>query len=122
MVTAVTSFGRSGLYDWFFQRVSAVVMAAYTICLLGFILTTPELNYAVWKEFFDSLARRIFSLLTLLSVVGHAWIGLWAVLTDYITPRMMGGKATLLRVVIQLVLGVVMIVYIVWGIEIFWGL
>ncbi|GAA5316034.1 MAG: succinate dehydrogenase, hydrophobic membrane anchor protein [Candidatus Pelagadaptatus aseana] len=121
MVTAVTSFGRSGLYDWFAQRVSAVIMAAYVVYLVGFIVTTPELGYAEWKELYSTLWMRVFSLLTLLSIIAHAWIGIWAVLTDYVTTRMMGAKATVLRVAAQLVMGVVLITYTVWGIEILWG-
>ena len=31
MVTAVTNLGRSGLYDWLMQRVSAVILLAYFI-------------------------------------------------------------------------------------------
>lgn len=121
MVTAVTSFGRSGLYDWLIQRVSAVVMAAYVIFIAGFIISTPELQYDVWKALFSQLWMRVFSLITLLSIAAHAWIGLWAVLTDYLTTRMMGGKATALRVVAQMVLGLVTVTYVVWGLEILWG-
>ncbi|MGH1373697.1 MAG: succinate dehydrogenase, hydrophobic membrane anchor protein [Cellvibrionaceae bacterium] len=121
MVTAVTSFGRSGLYDWMIQRVSGVAMAAYVIFLVGFILTTPNVGYAEWKELYSSLWMRVFSLVTLLSLAAHAWIGLWAVLTDYLTNRMMGSKATVLRVLAQMALGVVTVTYVVWGIEILWG-
>lgn len=121
MVTAVTNFGRSGLYDWIVQRASAVVMAAYVIFLVGFILYTPEVGYAQWQELYSSLCMRVFSLITLLSVLSHAWIGLWAVLTDYITDRIMGTKATVIRVLIQMVLGLVTLTYAVWGIEILWG-
>ncbi|BFM15832.1 succinate dehydrogenase, hydrophobic membrane anchor protein [Maricurvus nonylphenolicus] len=121
MVTAVTSFGRSGLYDWLIQRVSAVVMAAYVIFLAGFILTTPEVSFDQWKALYSTLWMRVFSLITLISIAAHAWIGLWAVLTDYLTNRMMGAKATVLRVLAQMVLGVVTVTYVVWGLEILWG-
>lgn len=121
MVTAVTSFGRSGLYDWMIQRVSAVAMAAYTIFLAGFIVLTPELDYDTWKGLYSTLWMRVFSLITLLSIAAHAWIGLWAVLTDYLTTRLMGSKATVLRVLLQMVLGLVTVTYVVWGIEILWG-
>ncbi|MYM62756.1 succinate dehydrogenase, hydrophobic membrane anchor protein [Pseudomaricurvus sp. HS19] len=121
MVTAVTSFGRSGLYDWLIQRVSAVVMAAYLVFIVAFILCTPEMTYAEWKGLYSHLWMRIFSLATLLSIAAHAWIGLWAVLTDYITNRMMGAKATVLRLLAQVVLGVITVTYVVWGIEILWG-
>jgi succinate dehydrogenase / fumarate reductase membrane anchor subunit len=43
------------------------------------------------------------------------------VLTDYLTNRLLGAKATWLRVLSQMVLGVVAVIYLVWGIEILWG-
>lgn len=121
MVTAVTSFGRSGLYDWLIQRVGGVVMAAYVVFIVAFMLLTPELTYESWSALYGQLWMRIFSLLTLISFVAHAWIGLWVVLTDYLTNRMMGPKATWMRVGAQMVLGVVAVSYMVWGIEVLWG-
>lgn len=122
MVTAVTSFGRSGLYDWLIQRVSAVVLAAYTVVLTLYLLFNPELTFAQWQSFFDQLWMRVFSLVTLVSIIAHAWIGLWSVLTDYLTSRMMGSKAVVARVVAQVLLGIVAVTYVVWGVEILWGL
>lgn len=121
MVTAVTSFGRSGLYDWLIQRVSAVIMAAYTFFIVGFIFTTPEMTFDVWQALFNQLWVRIFTLATLLSIAAHAWIGLWAVLTDYLTNRLMGAKATALRLSAQAILGAITLTYVVWGVEILWG-
>lgn len=121
MVTAVTSFGRSGLYDWLMQRVSAVIMAAYVIFLIGFILSTPEMTYQLWSELYSGMAMRVFSLLTLVSVAAHAWIGMWSVLTDYITSRLMGSKAMPIRLFLQVSMGLVAVIYVIWGVEILWG-
>ncbi len=121
MVTSVTSFGRSGLYDWLIQRVGGVIMAAYVVFLAVYIATNPELTYEQWADLYSQLWVRVFSLATLLSFIAHAWIGLWAVLTDYLTERLMGSKATVLRVFAQIVLGGVSLTYLVWGIEILWG-
>lgn len=41
MVTSVTNLSRSGLYDWMAQRVSAVVLAAYFIFLIGYLVANP---------------------------------------------------------------------------------
>ncbi|WP_317933469.1 succinate dehydrogenase, hydrophobic membrane anchor protein [Halioxenophilus sp. WMMB6] len=122
MVTAVTSFGRSGLYDWLIQRVSAVVLAAYTIFLVLYVLLHPELDYGQWKSLYEQLWMRVFSLVTLVSIIVHAWIGLWSVLTDYLTARTMGAKAVVARVLLQVILGAVAVTYTVWGVEILWGL
>lgn len=121
MVTAVTNWGRSGLYDWLIQRVSAVILAAYTIFIVVFLVTTPEVTYAEWKALFGHFWMRFFSLLTLFSLIAHAWIGLWAVLTDYVTPLTLGNKATGVRLFLQLVLAVITLAYLLWGIEILWG-
>lgn len=115
MVASVTSFGRNGLYDWLMQRVTAVILAAYTLFLLGYLLLTPDLTYAQWSGLFSATWMRIFSLLALLSIGAHAWIGLWTVSTDYI-------KATGARFVFQAACGLVMFAYIVWGVQILWGL
>lgn len=121
MVTAVTSFGRSGLYDWLIQRVGAVAMVAYTIFILAYLFMHPDLTYQQWSALYSQTWMRIFSLITLISFISHAWIGLWSVITDYLTNRLMGSKATVLRLIAQTVLGVVAVSYFVWGIEILWG-
>lgn len=121
MVTAVTSLGRSGVSDWLIQRVTALIMLAYVIFVVAYIVVTPELTYADWQGLFGQLWMRIFSLITLLSIVAHAWIGLWIVLTDYITERMMGSKAVVLRLLALLGLAAVALTYTLWGIEIIWG-
>lgn len=121
MVTSVTSFGRSGLYDWLIQRVSAVVLAAYTLFLTAYLIMNPELTYEQWSDLFSQLWMRVFSLAALLSFVTHAWIGLWSVVTDYLTERLLGAKATVLRIFAQIILGGVSVTYLVWGVEILWG-
>jgi len=121
MVTAVTSWGRSGLYDWLIQRVSAVVLAVYALFLVGFLVLHPDLTYQEWSGLFDQLWMRVFSLLVLVSSVAHGWIGLWSVLTDYITTRMIGNSALGLRMLALLLYALVCITILIWGIEILWG-
>lgn len=115
MVTSITSFGRSGLYDWMMQRVTAVVLAAYVVFMVAYLLLHPDLEYTQWKALFSGTCMRIFTLLTLLSLVAHAWIGLWSVSTDYIKP-------TGARFLFQCVCGLIAFFYVVWGIQILWGM
>ncbi len=121
MVTTVTNLGRSGLSDWVVQRFSAVVLLCYTVFLVAFIALNPGLTYEQWAGLYSHICMRIFSLLVLICVVAHGWIGLWGVLTDYVTTRMMGGVATALRVIILSLYAIVSVVFVVWGIEILWG-
>jgi succinate dehydrogenase / fumarate reductase membrane anchor subunit len=122
MVTNITSLGRSGLSDWLIARVSAYVMTAYLIFIVGYLMLTPDLNYTQWAALNSSLPMRMFSLLTILSVAAHAWIGMWCVLTDYITVRLIGPKATALRIIFQLGMIAITLLYVIWAIDILWGI
>ena len=89
MVTSVTNLSRSGLYDWMAQRVSAVLLAAYTLFLVALAV--------------------------------HAWVGMWTISTDYLTPMAMGKAATIVRFLFQVACGLLMFVLFVWGVQILWG-
>lgn len=121
MVTAVTNLGRSGLYDWLMQRVTAVILLSYFLCLASFIISHPAMSYEQWLGFFQHTAMRVFSMAAILSLALHAWIGLWCVLTDYLTPRMIGARADLLRGLATVGCAVTLFTYLVWGIQILWG-
>lgn len=121
MVTNVSSFGRSGLFDWVVQRLTAVILASYTLCILTTLVLNPGLDYAQWQEVFSSFGMRFFTLVALLSILAHGWIGMWTISTDYLTSRMMGSKATTIRILFQLGCVILTLLYLVWGIEILWG-
>ncbi|WP_421684447.1 succinate dehydrogenase, hydrophobic membrane anchor protein [Stutzerimonas urumqiensis] len=121
MVTNVTNFSRSGLYDWMAQRVTAVVLAAYFIFLLGYLLLNPDLDYTQWSALFSTSWMRIFSLLALVALAIHAWVGMWTISTDYLTNMAIGRWATAVRFLFQAACGIVMFALFVWGVQILWG-
>ena len=121
MVTAATSFSRSGLSDWIIQRFTALILAAYTLFIVIYLLANPDLSYEQWSLLFDNTAVRIFSFIVVLSIVAHGWIGLWVILTDYVTERAMGAPALPIRVIVLTVYALVNLAFIVWGVEILWG-
>ena len=120
-VKPVTTFGRSGLSDWLMQRISAVIIAVYTLVMVGYLATHADLSYAQWAALHQQFWVRLLTLLTVLAIAAHAWIGIWAVLTDYVTVRLLGPIATPLR--LALVLGAIALIlaYVVWAIDILWG-
>ena len=121
MVTNVTNLSRSGLYDWMAQRVSAVVLAAYFLFLLGYMVASPDLGYAQWHALFFQNWMRIFSLMALVALCAHAWVGMWTISTDYLTSMALGRWATAVRFLFQAVCGMAMFVVFVWGVQILWG-
>jgi succinate dehydrogenase / fumarate reductase membrane anchor subunit len=122
MVKSVTNFGRSGLSDWVVQRVSAVILGIYFIGLLGYMLLSPSIGYAEWQSLFSTTWMRIASLAALLSLCAHAWIGMWTVSTDYLTEYLLGPSGTVLRILFQAAYMLLIFVYLVWGVQILWGL
>ena len=121
MVTQVTSMSKNGVSDWIIQRVTAVILAAYTVCQLGFVLVNPEMDYATWSAFHAGTAMQIFTMMALVSTCAHAWIGMWTIGSDYLQEHLMGSKATLLRFLYQIGCVLIIIAYLLWGINILWG-
>ncbi|GLS84178.1 succinate dehydrogenase, hydrophobic membrane anchor protein [Paraferrimonas haliotis] len=114
MVTNAASFGRSGVHDYILIRASAVVLACYAIFLLVFVVATKELDYQIWQSLFAAVPMKVFTIVSLIALLIHAWIGVWQVLTDYV-------KAHVLRGVLQFVFVVAAFSYLVAGIVIVWG-
>jgi len=121
MVTSVTSFGRSGLSDWLIQRVSAVVVLLYVLCHVAIILNRPDMDYISWRALFADTYMKIFSLITLVALCAHAWIGMWTVATDYLITRMLGARATFWRLLFLVICIAALLVYLIWGIMILWS-
>ncbi len=57
---------------------------------------------------------KVFTILTLFSILVHAWIGMWQVLTDYVKPLA-------IRLVLQLAIVVGLLAYLIYGTIVVWG-
>lgn len=122
MVTSITSLTRSGLADFVIQRVSAVVMTLYALCVVGFFLANPDMDHATLSGYFASTSMVAFSTLMVLSTAAHAWIGMWTVGTDYIRDHYFGKHSTAFRMVYQAGCLLILFVYVLWALQLFWSL
>ncbi|WP_034913421.1 succinate dehydrogenase membrane anchor subunit [Erwinia sp. 9145] len=114
MVSNASSLGRNGVHDWLLLRAAAIIIALYVIYILGFFVVSDTLTFETWHAFFASTTTKVFTLLTLFSILVHGWIGMWQVLTDYI-------KSLALRLTLQLVVIVALLVYAIYGTVVVWG-
>lgn len=114
MVKSITNLSRSGLGDWMIQRVSAVLLATYTLFILGVIVANPDLGYTEWRSLFSLFWVKIYTLITLLALVGHIWVGMWTVVTDYL-------KGAWVRFIVLFIIAVAAFVYLVAGVSAVWG-
>ena len=103
-----------GLRDWLAQRVTAVVMAIYTLVLLTALLGLPRLDYPHWKALWELPIMRFATVLFALSLLLHAWVGMRNIFMDYIKPLAL--RLTLFALVI-----VALVTYGAWTVQILWG-
>lgn len=114
MVKRIVVGLHNGLRDWLVQRVSAVVMVMYTLLVIAILFFQSPLQYAEWKTLFSQQWMRLASLLFLLSLFTHAWIGVHDILMDYV-------HATGIRLGLQVAVILALVVYTAWSIQILWG-
>ena len=114
MVNNVSTVGRNGIHDFILIRATAIILTLYTLYMVGFLAFGPALTYDTWTAFWGQLSTKVFTLFALLSVLIHAWIGMWQVLTDYI-------KSAALRAGLQFGVVAVLFVYLLSGFFIVWG-
>ena len=115
MVNRVVVGAHYGLRDWLVQRITAVVMALYSLGLAGYLLWKGHFDYDVWTGLFASQTVRTFSLLFLLSLFYHAWIGVRDIVMDYVKPAGV-------RLVIHTLVVLALVLYTIWSVQILWGM
>ena len=115
MVDRVVVGAHYGLRDWLIQRITAVVMTVYIVALAVYLLWKPTFSYDVWTALFSSLPVRTVTLLFLMSLFYHAWVGVRDVVMDYVRPAG-------LRLVIHVLVILTLLLYTIWSIQILWGM
>jgi succinate dehydrogenase / fumarate reductase, membrane anchor subunit len=103
-----------GWRDWLVQRVSAVIMALYTLLILGMLLWFGGLDYAAWKAAFANSLFKLATFVFMLSLLWHAWIGVRNISMDYLKPIPV-------RLTFQCVVVALLIAYAGWTIQVLWG-
>jgi succinate dehydrogenase / fumarate reductase membrane anchor subunit len=103
-----------GWRDWLSQRVTAVVMALYTLLLFGIVLWHGGLDYAVWKSVFANAAFKLATFVFMIALLYHAWVGVRNIAMDYIKP-------TATRLFVEVLIICALIAYVGWTIQVLWS-
>lgn len=114
MLEQITSLTHNGLKDWYLQRVSAVMLVLYLLFILGYIIGHHPIGFDAWYAMFHHTLSKVFTIVALIALIIHAWVGMWTVFTDYIPNR------TIRMFVLSLML-LSFASYFIWAIEILWG-
>lgn len=103
-----------GLSDWLLQRLTAVAMAAYTVFMAVLLLWCPPASWADWKALFTGTFVRPATMLFLVALLYHAWVGVRDIIMDYVKPAG-------LRLALEAAVGATLVAYLVWSASILWG-
>lgn len=90
-----------GLKDWLIQRVTAVVMAVFTIIVIAGVLAGAGASQDAWRAFLGYPLIKFLAFLFVVSLAYHAWIGVRDIWMDYVKPT---GIRVFLHVMTLLVL------------------
>jgi succinate dehydrogenase / fumarate reductase membrane anchor subunit len=105
-----------GLRDWLGQRITAALMALFTILVLTRILFSKgPIGYELWAGIFSSQWMKALTFTVIIALLYHVWVGMRDIWMDYIKP-----------VWLRLTLHVFTLVWLIacagWGIQILWRL
>lgn len=115
MVNRIVVGAHYGLLDWLAQRVTAAVMAVYTLILGWALLSGPNLSQEAWRSLMSGGFMRFITFLFVACLCYHAWVGVRDIWMDYIKPT--GIRLTLHVLTLLMLVGCA-----AWAIQILWSL
>jgi succinate dehydrogenase / fumarate reductase membrane anchor subunit len=83
-----------GFRDWLAQRITAIVMALYTVILLVSFLASTDFSYTGWAGLFAQQWFKIATFVTFVALFYHAWVGMRDIWMDYV-------KSVVVRLLLQ---------------------
>jgi len=106
-----------GFRDWLSQRVTAALMALFTLVVLAqVIFSRGPIGYDKWAGIFAAQPMKVLTFTVIASLLWHVWVGMRDVLMDYVTSQ----------VWLRLALQVFTIVWLTgcagWAIQVLWRL
>ncbi len=103
-----------GLKDWLIQRVTAGVMAIYTVLLALFLALYGD-GFEGWRAIMANGLVRFITFIFILSLCYHAWVGIRDIWMDYVKP-------TGIRLTLHVLTALVLVGYAGWAAQIIWRL
>jgi len=105
-----------GLRDWLAQRVTAALMALFTVVVLAQVLFSKgPIGYEKWAGIFSPQWMKALTFTIIVAMLYHVWVGVRDIWMDYIKS-----------VAVRLSLQVFSIVWLVscagWAIQVLWRL
>lgn len=102
--------------DWVVQRVTGVLMAAFTFALLlQVIFSKGAISYDTWSGIFSAQWMKLLTFTTAVALVWHVWVGVRDIWMDYV-------QAAGLRLVLHVLTLVWLAACLGWVMQVLWRL
>lgn len=75
-----------GSRDWLSQRVTALLMALFTLAVIVQVLMPGAMGYVKWSGIFASQWMKVLTFVIIVSLALHAWVGVRDIWMDYVKP------------------------------------
>ncbi|HZV92377.1 MAG TPA: succinate dehydrogenase, hydrophobic membrane anchor protein [Caldimonas sp.] len=75
-----------GLRDWLSQRITAIVMAVFSIVVVVQLLMPGPIDYDRWSAMFAHQWMKVLTFIAVVSLLWHAWVGMRDIWMDYAKP------------------------------------
>jgi succinate dehydrogenase / fumarate reductase, membrane anchor subunit len=102
-----------GTGSWLAQRITALVIALYSVVALAVLFLGKPLTYPVLKDLFAQGWVRVATLVFMVSLAWHAWVGVRDILMDYVKPDG-------LRLALQVLTILLLASYLGWTVQVLW--
>jgi succinate dehydrogenase / fumarate reductase membrane anchor subunit len=105
-----------GLRDWLSQRVTAGLMAIFTVIVLAQVLFTQgPLGYDRWAGIFSAQWMKVLTFVIIVALLYHVWVGVRDIWMDYV-------KSVAVRLSLQIFTIVWLVGCAGWAIQVLWRL
>ena len=104
-----------GLRDWLSQRVTAALMALFTLAVIVQVLLPGEMGYDKWAGIFSRQWMKVLTFVVIVSLLVHVWVGVRDILMDYV-------KGVGARLALQVATIVWLVGCAGWAIQVLWRL
>jgi succinate dehydrogenase / fumarate reductase, membrane anchor subunit len=104
-----------GLRDWLSQRVTAALMALFTLAVIVQVMLPGEMGYDKWAGIFSRQWMKVLTFVVIVALLVHVWVGMRDILMDYV-------KAVGLRLTAQVATIVWLVGCAGWAIQVLWRL
>jgi succinate dehydrogenase membrane anchor subunit len=102
-----------GVGNFLLQRLTALILVLYAVLLAVRVAAAWPLHYVAWAQLFVPIWMKAVTLVAIIALLYHAWVGVRDIWMDYIKP-------VWLRLTLQTATALWLAACAVWSVQILW--